>query len=195
MYLQKITRNLAVKHNLRWESTCMPIKIAITGKCDSDTLVPLKHPSFGASGERPIWEPRDKWNKENVCVRARCLSEQELGGVLSWPQRARTSQSPSAKQQQTQQLTAGPQAAAALPWKLSKSLPNLLLCGRPINRIFRNWQRDTRIRYNFTDMIIVECGKANVYENRHVCEVRYVLPWADSKGLPIVAPWQPKNRD
>lgn len=34
-----------------------------------------------------------------------CLSKQELGGVRSWPRRARTSQRPSAKQQHGRQLT------------------------------------------------------------------------------------------
>lgn len=58
-------------------------------------------------GKGPSEGPQIKWNKENVCESAGCLSKQELGGVLRWPLRARTSQSPSAKQQQTQQLTVG----------------------------------------------------------------------------------------
>lgn len=61
-----------------------------------------------------------KWNKENVCASAGCLSKQELGGVLCWPPRARTSQSPSAKQKHTRQLTVGHRRlllCCAGPWK------------------------------------------------------------------------------
>lgn len=83
---------------------------------------------WGGGGEGPFEGPQIKWNKENVCVSVGCLSKQELGGVLCWPLRARTSQSPSAKQQQTRQLTVGHKRLLlallrGLPWKLTDSPP------------------------------------------------------------------------
>lgn len=169
----------------------------MTGECDLDTLVSLKHPCFGASG--PIWGPFEspeiKWNKENVCVRAWCLSEQELGGVLSWPQRARTSQSPSAKQQQTQQLTAGAQAAAALPWKRTKSLPNLLLCGRPINKIFRNWQREKARASDITLLIWSLWNVAKLKSMRTDMLVMSDITVSRQQGFANNSTWQPKNRN
>lgn len=77
---------------------------------------------------------------------AGCLSKQELGGVLRWPLRARTSQSPSAKQQQTRQLTVGPQAVTALlglPWKLTDSphlSSSLLSCTIHKGKTVKSWE-------------------------------------------------------
>lgn len=53
------------------------------------------------------------------------------------------------------------------------SPPTPMWTSHPQNLQKRGVGAHTRIRCDFTDMIILECGKAEVYVNRHVCDVRY----------------------
>lgn len=117
-------------------------------------IEPPQFCSFWGGGKKgPFEGPQIKWNKENVCVSVGCLSKQELGGVLCWPLRARTSQSPSAKQQQTRQLTVGHKRLLlallrGLPWKLtdsppprlSSSLSSCTIHGGKTTKPRRSWQ-------------------------------------------------------
>lgn len=123
----------------------------------------------------------DKWNKEKVCMSSGCLSKQELGGVVSWPLRARTSQSPSAKQQQTGQLTVGHKPPLWLPWKQTDKLPPPLFLyplvyhpqGQGVSPLKVAAGESRGCSYHLSDMICLECGNALLYVNRHVCDVRY----------------------
>lgn len=151
-------------------------------------IEPPQFCSFWGGGKKgPFEGPQIKWNKENVCVSVGCLSKQELGGVLCWPLRARTSQSPSAKQQQTRQLTVGHKRLLlallrGLPWKLTDSPPPplflSLLMYHPRGQDYEAPEklasgRKSRSGYHLADTICLECGNALLYVNRHVCDVRY----------------------
>lgn len=177
-----------IHYYVDWES----IKTTMTNKCDYFTLI--KFCCFrGGGGRGPVENPEIKWNKENVCE---CLASVRAGtGRRSGLTSEGKDFPKSPKQQQTQQLTAGhrrlllcqdclenPPRSSHLS-SSSSSYPNLqkLAVGEC-----------TRIRYNFADMIVLECGKAEAYVNRHVGDVRYNSGQTAS-FLPIVAPWQPKN--
>lgn len=127
-----------------------------------------------------------KWNKENACVNAGCLSKQELGGVQGWPLRARTSQSPSAKQLSTRQLTEGhrpllPLSTACLQKSQSPPCQSFHLSPehhqprQEIETVWNHerWEWRLRSRYYLADMICLECGSASVNLNRHASNVTH----------------------
>lgn len=131
-----------------------------------------------------LWgkRPTDEMEQGKCLWSAGCLSKQELGGVWSWPLRARTSQSPSAKQQQTRQLTVGHSLLlcyACLQTSLTPLISLPLFSSVPSTRervhsLLKGQEGERRRkRYHLADMICLECSSALLYLNKHVCDVRY----------------------
>lgn len=136
------------------------IKITMTNKCQATPVLLLQE-------RGPVENQEIKWNKENVCE---CLMSVRAGT-------GRRSQLTSEGKDFPKSLcktTADPaadsrtQAAAALPGPPGKPTESL----QPLVILLLH-RHPTHETYNFTDMIILECAKAEVYVNRHVCDVRY----------------------